>query len=117
MASTDFEKLKGDKKIPFKTLMQRILKYVKPEVLSFIFALIFMIFSVFLTLVFPMIIKGITNELYKGINSSFAIVIGLAIAYFVMNIAAQGFIYIQSMITKNWSKNYLSFANGSFRTY
>ena len=30
-AQTNFEKLKGDKKIPVKIMLKRIFKYVKPE--------------------------------------------------------------------------------------
>jgi hypothetical protein len=61
--NNDDLKLKTDRKLPFKTILSRNLKYVKPELPSFITALILLLINVGLGLTMPLFMGDITNEL------------------------------------------------------
>lgn len=99
MAEIDRDKLKGDVKIPTKILFKRIWKYIKPELKSFILALCFMVFSVALTLLYPLVIKEITNQLAKenAMDISLIIVIGISLGYLGLSILGQIFVYFQAL--------------------
>ena len=55
--------LKGDKKIPFRVIIKRILRYLAPKKLSFILALILLLINVFLDVLAPLILERIVNIL------------------------------------------------------
>ena len=116
MAETDFEKLKGDKKIPTHILWKRAFHYLKKEIPSLIIALIFVLINVAFDIIFPKIIEAITNLLAKinnpsevtdGITKTILDMVGeqpmtiisiLAGSYLVMALVGQAFVYVEAMI-------------------
>ena len=98
MIDIEKEKLAGDHKMPFKEMMKRNLLYVKPEIKSFFLALILIFINVGLDVIVPLITKEITNNLKDTINISLYYIIGLVIAYFLLTIFNQVFLYFESMI-------------------
>ena len=116
MAETDFEKLKGDKKIPARILWKRSFHYLKKEIPSLIIALIFVLINVAFDIVFPKIIEAITNLLAKINNPSevtdtitktildmvgeqpLTVISILAGSYLVMALVGQLFVYAEAMI-------------------
>ena len=54
------ERLKGDKKIPARILIRRMLAYVRPEIGSFIFAGFLILLNVALDIVIPLLFSRIT---------------------------------------------------------
>ena len=116
MAETDFEKLKGDKKIPSKILWKRAFRYLKKELFALIIALVFVLINVAFDILFPKIIEAITNLLAKinnpgevsdGITLSLLSFVGekpmlvisiLAGSYIVMAVVGQLFVYAEAMI-------------------
>ena len=96
-AQTDFEKLKGDKKIPVKVMLKRIFKYVKPELGNFIIAFALLVLNVLLDIVLPMILGEITNIL-KLDNIDLKYVLIMAGAYFAIGAVNMVFIYFESML-------------------
>ena len=116
MAETDFEKLKGDKKIPTKILYKRAFHYLKKEIPSLIIALIFVLINVGFDIIFPKIIEAITNLLAKinnpmevsdGLTKTILDMVGeqpmtvisiMAGSYLVMSIVGQVFMYLEAMI-------------------
>ena len=57
------DRLKGDKKIPFKVFVKRVLKYLKPETKRFVLAGILILINVGLDVVLPLITAQVTNNL------------------------------------------------------
>ena len=116
MAETDFEKLKGDKKIPARILWKRSFHYLKKEIPSLIIALLFVLINVAFDIVFPKIIEAITNLLAKINNPSdvtdtltktildmvgeqpMTVISILAGSYLVMALVGQLFVYAEAMI-------------------
>ena len=116
MAETDFEKLKGDKKIPAKILYKRAFHYLKKEVPSLIIALFLVLLNVAFETLFPKIIEAITNLLAKVNNPSevedvvaktildftgeqpLTVITILAVSYLVMALVGQLFFYIEAMV-------------------
>ena len=96
-AQTDFEKLKGDKKIPVKVMLKRIFKYIKPELRNFILAFALLILNVLLDIVLPIILGEITNTL-KLDNIDLKYVFLMASSYFAIGVVNMIFIYFESMI-------------------
>ena len=96
-AQTDFEKLKGDKKIPVKVMLKRIFKYIKPELGNFIFAFALLILNVLLDIVLPIILGEITNTLELD-NIDLKYVFIMAGAYFAIGVVNMIFIYFESII-------------------
>ena len=78
-------KLKGDKKIPTRILLRRTMKYVKPEWISFVIALILLIANVVLDLYLPLVVEDITNNV-TGASIDLERIIRMAIIYFVVMI-------------------------------
>ena len=56
-------KLKGDKKIPLNIMLKRTMKYLRPEALSFIIAIILIAINVGLDVILPLFISKITDTL------------------------------------------------------
>ena len=63
MSETDFEKLKGDKKIPTRILYKRAFNYLKKEIPSILFAIVLVLFNITFDILLPKIIEAITNLL------------------------------------------------------
>lgn len=91
-------KLKGDKKIPIGILFKRTMKYVKPEILSFILALILLVLNVGLNLCLPIIVQNITDSLTNFDNLKYSYILIMSILYFVISAVNMGCLYIESMI-------------------
>ena len=116
MAETDFEKLKGDKKIPAKILYKRAFHYLKKEIPSLIIALILVLLNVAFETLFPKIIEAITNLLAKVNNPAevedvvaktildftgeqpLTVITILAVSYMIMALVGQLFFYIEAMV-------------------
>ena len=56
-------KLKGDKQIPLGVMLKRTMKYLSPEALHFIIALILIAVNVALDVILPLFISKITDAL------------------------------------------------------
>ena len=116
MAETDFEKLKGDKKIPTKILYKRAFQYLKKEIPTLIIALLLVLINVAFDIVLPKVIEAITNLLAK-INdpmsvsdnmtkslldltgeNPLAVISLLAGGYLLMAIVGNLFMYLEAII-------------------
>ena len=109
MAETDFEKLKGDKKIPTKILYKRAAHYMKKEMPTLLLALFLVLTNVLFDILLPKIIESITNnlEIASSDNLSFltfnnlSTITYLAIAagaYLLMAVVGQIFAYCEAII-------------------
>ena len=90
------ERLKGDKKIPARILLKRMLAYVRPEIGSFIFAGFLLLLNVALDIVIPLIVSRITDSLTADLID-LRTVIMLAAGTFVIGAVNNLFIYVESM--------------------
>jgi len=98
MASyNDIDALKGDKPIPFKVLFKKILKYVKPEIMNFILAAVFILINVGVDVAAPLFFKEITNELQVS-NPVLKFIILLAVGYLLLAIVGQVFLYLEEVV-------------------
>ena len=93
----ELEKLKGDKKIPFKIMIKRIFKYVRPEIWNFILSFALLILNVVLDIILPIFLGEITNTL-KMDNIDLKYVFIMAGSYFAIGVVNMIFIYFESMI-------------------
>ncbi|MBP5429216.1 MAG: ABC transporter ATP-binding protein [Clostridia bacterium] len=91
------ERLKGDKKIPFRILLRRMLAYVRPEIGSFIFAGFLLVLNVALDVVIPLIFSRITDTLTSEIIDLRTVIL-LAVGAFVIGAVNNLFIYVESMV-------------------
>lgn len=95
-------KLKGDHKIPFKVMVKRTLYYIKPEMVQFIIAFLLLIFNVFLDVISPLFLRNITNILSDDsmltADGALNKIVFYAVAFLVIGIINQVFLYIESMI-------------------
>ena len=89
--------LKGDKKIPTGILLKRTMKYVKPELLSFILAFILLLANVALDIYLPLIIENITDNITSNVIDLDKI-INMAVLYFIIALANMTSLYFESMI-------------------
>ena len=94
---SNIEKLKGDKKIPFKVMVKRTFVYVKKEWLSFLFAGFLILLNVALDIAFPLFMRDLTNNLQSP-NISLQIILTIAIGYFILSVFSQVFAYLLAMI-------------------
>ena len=96
----ELEKLKGDKKIPTGILLRRTMKYVMPELPSFIIAFILLVFNVVLTIYLPLLVRDITDIVAQDSfgASDLNAVIFRAVMYFVLSFVGFGLLYIESML-------------------
>ena len=65
MAETDFEKLKGDKKIPTGILYKRAFQYLKKELPALLISILLVLFNISFDIILPKVIEAITNLLAK----------------------------------------------------
>ena len=93
----DTEKLFGDKKIPTKVMIKRLMHYVLPEWKSFLFAFILILINVGLDVVLPLFLKEFTDKL-GNLDTTLAFIIGLSVGYFAVSFVTQVLIYFESMI-------------------
>jgi len=106
MAAEDLDKLKGDKKIPTGILFKRTFKFVKPELFSFIWAIVLAIFNIAFDIIYPIFMEEITNELtgqariltFLNGMDSITFILALAISLFVITFISQACLYFESMI-------------------
>lgn len=97
MASSDLERLKGEKKISTSVLLKRTMKYVLPEIGWFILAFLLLAVGIITELLFSIFLKWIVDYL-DGPNPLLSIVIGTAILYVGLIAIGQVFTYFQAMV-------------------
>ena len=103
----ELNRLKGDHKMSVREILSRTMQYVKPELLSFILALILLAINVALDITLPILTGKITDSL-EGFETLFGnsqltydnyrTVLILSIVYFVIALVNMAFIYIESML-------------------
>lgn len=93
----DLEKLKGDKRLPRLVMLKRTMKYLKSEWWSFLLAGLLIIINVGLDIVFPLFMKGLTDNLQSA-DISIKIILMIAIGYVGLGIISQVFAYFEAMI-------------------
>ncbi|MBR2578138.1 MAG: ABC transporter ATP-binding protein [Erysipelotrichaceae bacterium] len=93
----ELEKLKGDKKLPLSVILKRTFKYIRPEMMTFIMALVLLGVNAFLDIISPLFTRQITDELVKD-NINMHLIVNIAILMFMVVVINQIFLYIESMI-------------------
>ena len=103
----ELNRLKGDHKMSVREILSRTMQYVKPELLSFILALVLLAINVALDITLPILTGKITDSL-EGFKTLFGesqlsydnyrTVLILSIVYFVIALVNMAFIYIESML-------------------
>lgn len=103
----ELNRLKGDHKMSVKEILSRTMQYVKPELLSFILAIVLLAINVALDITLPILTGKITDAL-EGFETLFGnsqlsydnyrTVLILSIVYFVIAVVNMAFIYIESML-------------------
>ena len=103
----ELNRLKGDHKMSLKEILSRTMQYVKPELLSFILAIVLLAINVALDITLPILTGKITDSL-EGFETLFGnsqlsydnyrTVLILSIVYFVIALVNMAFIYIESML-------------------
>jgi len=103
----ELNRLKGDHKMSVREILSRTMQYVKPELLSFILALVLLAINVALDITLPILTGKITDSL-EGFETLFGnsqltydnyrAVLILSIVYFVIALVNMAFIYIESML-------------------
>ena len=91
------DRLKGDKKIPFKVFVKRVLKYLKPETKRFVLAGILILINVGLDVVLPLITAQVTNNLTSE-NPWLTYLLLMAGAYLLITVINNVFLYFESMV-------------------
>ena len=97
MEELELDKLKGDRKIPVRTLVKRILKIVKPALPRMMLAVLFLLLHVGLTVFLPWLEAkeiGILTEVPIALK----VVIALAVGFFLISVVNNVFLYLESMI-------------------
>ena len=97
MAEEDNEKLFGDKKIPTKVMLKRLMHYILPEWKAFSLAFLLIIINVAIDVALPLALRYTTDELGKT-NPSLSFVINLTVGWFILSVISQIIIYFESMI-------------------
>lgn len=96
----ELETLKGDKKIPLKTLIKRTLVYIGPEKKAFILSLLMVMVNVILDMLSPLLTSTLTDELVSdSVRLNF--IINISILAFVIVVISQTFLYTESKILQN----------------
>ena len=99
--------LVGDKKIPNRILFKRVMAYVKPQWLKFFFAFLLIAVTVAFDMLFPLIIKEVTNNLQMA-DMTYEIlknIITLAVGYLILGIVNQGFAFLEAMLLQYAGQN------------
>lgn len=90
-------KLKGDHKLPFSKKIKRTFFYIKPQLWRFVLALLLIVAQVGFDVVFPMLMKDITNELQKA-DPVWSYILGIGLGYLGLVIVGQIVLYFESII-------------------
>ncbi len=111
----DNEKLFGDKKIPMKVMLKRLMSYILPEWKAFTMAFVLIIINVGIDVVLPLALRYTTDILgnetetlpgflkdiiayYGEPSPSLRILLGLSFGFLLLSIITQILIYFESMI-------------------
>lgn len=86
----------NDRKMSFKEIFKRNLKYIKTERKGFIISFILIILNIILDVLLPLIVSEIINRLETLCN--YHIILTLSISYFGISVINQLMVYIYSMI-------------------
>ncbi len=101
----DTMKLKGDHKIPNKTLIKYLFNFIKPELWKFLIAMLLIVVNVALDIILPIIIIKFTDLLKQTTpTSGQELLLGLisfAIGYFILGVFNQVFLYTESMLLQH----------------
>ena len=98
MAATDFEKLKGDKKIPTHILWKRALSYLKKETLALVIAVLLILINVGFDIYLPTLVGDITNALTVVDNHTLTYIGMFAGGYLLLAVVGQSFMFLESYI-------------------
>ena len=93
----DNEKLFGDKKIPMKIMLKRLMHYILPEWKSFAIAFLLIIINVAIDVALPLFLSYMTDELGL-LNPSLRFLLALSGGFFALSFISQIIIYFESMI-------------------
>ena len=93
----DNEKLFGDKKIPMKVMLKRLMHYILPEWKAFALAFLLIVINVAIDVALPLALRYTTDELGKA-SPSLSFVINLTAGWFALSVISQIIIYFESMI-------------------
>ena len=93
----DNEKLFGDKKIPMKVMLKRLMHYILPEWKAFVLAFLLIVINVAIDVALPLALRYTTDELGKA-SPSLSFVINLTVGWFALSVISQIIIYFESMI-------------------
>ena len=93
----ELEKLKGDKKLPLRVILKRTFRYIRPELMSFIAALVLLGMNAFLDIISPLFTRRITDELVKD-SINMQLIVNVALLMLLVVIINQAFLYVESMI-------------------
>ena len=93
----DNEKLFGDKKIPMKVMLKRLMHYILPEWKSFVIAFLLIIVNVGIDVALPLFLSYMTDELGL-LNPSLRFLLALSGGFFALSFISQIIIYFESMI-------------------
>ena len=93
----DNEKLFGDKKIPMKVMLKRLMHYILPEWKAFVLAFLLIVINVAIDVALPLALRYTTDELGKA-SPSLSFVINLTAGWFALSVISQIIIYFESMI-------------------
>lgn len=91
-------KLRGDKTLPTKELLRRMMKYLKPEAWWFVLAFFFIILNVACDAVLPMLLGYLVDNFNAPTNDLLKIVTFVTVGYFGLTLVNQAFRYIETMI-------------------
>ena len=95
MATTDLEKLKGDKKIPAHILYKRAFHYLKKEWLILIISLLLVLINVGLEVYLPSLVGNITDELSDVSDKTLTYIAMFAGGYLAMALGSQLLMFLQ----------------------
>ncbi|MBP5289225.1 MAG: ABC transporter ATP-binding protein [Clostridia bacterium] len=91
------DRLKGDKKIPFREFTRRVFRYLKPETGRFVLAFVLLIINVGLDIILPLLTGRMTDHLTSG-SLDLRYLIILALVYFGVCQINNVFLYLESML-------------------
>ena len=101
MSHDDELRLKTDRKLSAGYILKRNVKYLKPEIINLLFAMLLMVCSVILGLILPNFIKEIVNGLQVEGVIDYDKILFYAIIYFVIGLVSQLTRFIQAMILQH----------------
>ena len=95
--SEENEKLFGDKKIPPKVMIKRLIRYILPEWKSFTLALLLILLGVGTNVALPLFLKEFTDSVAET-STTLGFILGLSIGYFALSVVTFLMVYFDSMI-------------------